>query len=197
MQFLQFLPASLQDLVASSKTFKITERYVDESKRKLLLRKGTYPYEYMDCFQKFNEEKLPPKKAWYNKLNDSDISDKDFDHAQKVWRTFNCQTLGDYSDLYCRTDVLLLADVFENFRKTCMQHYKLDPANYYTSPGLSWDALLKKTKVKLELLTDYYMHLFIERGMRGGIWMVSTRYAKANNPKTPMIKINRLVILRT
>ena len=99
-----------------------------------------------------------------------------------VWATFGCKTLGDYSDLYCRTDVLLLADVFETFRKMCLRQYGLDPAHYYTSPGLSWDALLKKTGVELELLTDYDQHLFIERGMRGGISMASKRHAKANNP---------------
>ena len=92
-------------------------------------------------------------------------------HAQKVWTTFGCKTLGDYSDLYCRTDVLLLADAFETFRKMYLRQYGLDPAHYYTSPGLSWDALLKKTGVELELLTDYDQHLFIERGMRGGILM--------------------------
>ena len=184
----QFLLASLDKLVSANtpESFRITAQYEpDPIKQKLLLRKGIYPYEYIDSPNRFNEDSLPPRKMWYNKLNDSDISDEDFDHAQKVWRTFDCKTLGDYSDLYCRTDVLLLADVFENFRKTCMQHYKLDPANYYTSPGLSWDALLKKTKIELELLSDYDMHLFIERGLRGGISMVSTRYAKANNPKTP------------
>ena len=88
----------------------------------------------------------------------------------------------DYSNLYCRTDVLLLADVFETFQKMCLRQYGLDPAHYYTSPGLSWDALLKKTGVELELLTDYDQHLFIERGMRGGISLVSKRHAKANNP---------------
>ena len=96
---------------------------------------------------------------------------------------FNCKNLGEYSDLYCRTDVLLLADVFETFRKTCLRQYGLDPAHYYTSPGLSWDALLKKTGVGLELLTDYDQHLFIEKGMRGGISMASKCYARANNPR--------------
>ena len=96
--------------------------------------------------------------------------------------TSGCLSLGDYSDLYCRTDVLILADVFENFRKTCQKQYGLDPAHYYTSPGLSWDALLKKTGAELELLTDYDQHLFIEKGMRGGISMVSEGHARANNP---------------
>ena len=79
----------------------------------------------------------------------------------------------------------LLADVFENFRNLCQEQYGLDPAHYLTSPGLSWDALLKKTGIELELFTDYEMHLFVERGMRGGISMISKRQAKANNPKVP------------
>ena len=95
------------------------------------------------------------------------------------------QNLGDYHDLYVKTDVALLADVFENFRNLCLNQYGLDPGHYLTSPGLSWDAPFKKTEVELELLTDLEMHLFVERGMRGGISMVSKRYSKANNPLVP------------
>ena len=90
--------------------------------------------------------------------------------------------MGEYHDLYLRTDVLLLADVFEAYRDTSMKYYGLDPAHYFTAPGMSWDALLRNTGVKLELLTDIDQHLFIEKGIRGGISMVSRRYAKANNP---------------
>ena len=127
-------------------------------------------------------EILTTSPAFYSKLSDEHISDSDYAHVQHVWKTFECRTLGDYTVLYCRTDVLLLADVFENFRKTCQKQCGLDPAHYYTSPGLSWDALLKKTGVSLELITDYDQHLFIEKGMRGGISMVSKRHARANNP---------------
>ena len=137
----------------------------------------------MDSWDRFNEPQLPPKEAFYSKLSDEHISDEDYAHAQKVWEVFDCKTLGDYCDLYCCTDVLLLADVFETFRKTCLRQYGLDPAHYYTSPGISWDALLKKTEVELELLTDYDQHLFIEKGMRGGISMVAKRHARANNPR--------------
>ena len=155
----------------------------DEARRSLLMRKGVYPYEFMDSWERFAEPRLPPKEAFYSKLTDDGISDADYFHVQKVWETFGCVSLGDYSDLYCKTDVLLLADVFENFQKTCLRQYGLDPAHYYTSLGLSWDALLKKTGVELELLTDYDQHLFIEKGMRGGIAMVSKRQARANSPR--------------
>ena len=152
----------------------------DDEKRSLILRKGVYPYEHMDSFEKFNETSLPPKEAFYSKLTDSHISDDDYEHAKKVWKAYECETLGDYHDLYLATHTL--ADVFENFRKTCLKHYGLDPAHYYTSPGLRWDALLKYTNIKLELLTDCNMYLFIEKGMRGGISTEMQRYAKANNP---------------
>ena len=157
-----------------------------DERRALILRKGVYPYEYMDSFEKFNEASLPPKEVFYSKRTDSHISDDDYEHAKKVWKAFKCETLGDHHDLYLATDTLLLADVFENFRKTSnttkhFKHYGLDPAHYYTSPGLSWDALLKHTDIKLELLTDCNMYLFIEKGMRGGISTEMQRYAKANN----------------
>ena len=151
----------------------------------LLLQKGVYPYEYMDSFDRFQETELPPIGKFYSSLSDESISKKDYQHAQEVWKTFNCENLGDYHDLYLKTDVTLLADVFQTFRRTCMNAYKLDPLNYYTAPGLSWDALLKYTAIELELLTDYDQHLFIEKGMRGGISMASKRHAKANNPGVP------------
>ena len=163
--------------------FQITAQYEsNEARRKLIVRKGVYPYEYMDSWARFEETQLPPKEAFYSKLSDENINEADYANARQVWTTFGCKTLGDYSDLYCRTDVLLLADVFETFRKTCLRQYGLDPAHYYTAPGLSWDALLKKTGVGLELLKDYDQHLFVEKGMRGGISIVSKRHAKANNP---------------
>ncbi|BFZ23189.1 hypothetical protein BsWGS_26228 [Bradybaena similaris] len=157
-----------------------TER--GEGASHLLLRKGVYPYEYVDSHDRFDETQLPPKEAFYSKLTREGISDSDYAHAQKVWKAFDCKTLGDYHDVYLKTDILLLADIFETFRNTSMRNYGLDPAHYFTLPGLSWDALLKKTKVELELLTDLDMHLFFERGKRGGLSMVSKRYAEANNP---------------
>ena len=148
---------------------------------RLLVRKGVYPYEYLDDWNKFDETKLPPIEKFYSKLNLSGISQEDYDHAQRVWKEFNIKTLGDYHDLYLKTDVLLLANVFETFRKTCLEHYQLDPAHFYTSPGLAWEACLKQTGINLELLTDPDMLLMFERGTRGGITQAVHRYASANN----------------
>ena len=103
------------------------------------------------------------------------------EHAQTVWKEFGCKTIRDYHDLYNVSDVLLLADIFENFRDVCMDNYKLDPAWYFTSPGLAWDAALKLTGVELELLSDYDMLLMIKSGIRGGISTISNRYGVANN----------------
>ena len=159
----------------------------------LMLRKGVFPYDYFDALDKLNATQLPPKDAFYSKLNDENISDDDYKHAQKIWETFNMKTMREYHDLYLNSDVLLLADVFENFRDVCQIHYGLDPAHYYTAPGLAWDAALKYTKVNLELLTDIDMLLMIEKGIRGGISMISTRYGKANNPYMKNFDINKII----
>ena len=178
---LNFLQGSLDSLVSSTpkELLKITTTISKGSE--LLFKKGIYHYEYMDSWERFEETSLPDKEKFYSKLNDENITDDEYAHAHAVWEAFGCKTLGDYHDLYVKTDVALLADVFENFRNLC----RLDPANYYTSPGLSWDALLKKTGVELELLTKDEKHFFVERGLRGGISMVSKRYAKANNLLVP------------
>lgn len=135
----------------------------------------------MDSFQRFNETQLPAQRAFYNDLNGETVSDQDYAHAEWVWDTFKIKNLGDYHDLYMETDVHLLADVFENFRSLCLEIYGLDAAHFYTAPGLAWQAALKMTCVELELLTDPDMHLFLERGLRGGISTITKRHAKANN----------------
>ena len=178
----KFLQTSLTNLVSnlSSDDFHNT-KHVFKKNISLLTRKGVYPYDFVSSLDKLSETQLPPKEEFYSKLNDEDISDEDYQHAIKVWNTFGCKTIKDYHDLYLKSDVLLLADVFENFRSTCLKHYKLDPAHYYTSPGLAWDACLKTTGQKLQLLHDYDMLMMIERGIRGGITHISKRYAEANN----------------
>ena len=94
-----------------------------------------YPYEYLDSSERFEETELPPKDTFYSKLNMKGISDKDYEHAQKVWSSMKKKTLGEYHDVYLKTDVLLLTDVFETFRNTSLKHYGLDPCLLYTSPS--------------------------------------------------------------
>ena len=150
-------------------------------KYELMTKKGIYPYDYMNGFEKFSERQLPAKEDFYSKLNDCGITDEEYEHAQKIWQELKIKNLGEYHDLYLKSDVLLLADVFEEFRNICMENYSLDPAWYYTSRGLSWDALLKHSKVNLELLADPDMLLMFEKGIRGGISMISNRFGQANN----------------
>ena len=135
----------------------------------------------MDSCQKFDETSLPDKEAFYSNLNMEDIMDVDYRHGKKVFKEFKLKHLGDYHDLYVQSDTLLLADVFENFRNTYIKVYELDPAHFLSLPGLAWQACLKKTKIKLELLTDVDMLLMVAKGIRGGICHAIYRYAKANN----------------
>ena len=187
----QFVKESLTTLVRNlcqdgkHKFRNLHNYFEDDNLVDLLLRKQVYPYEYMDCETRFEESNLPPIESFYSSLNNSTISQEDYDHACNVWTTFDIKNLGEYTDLYVKADVLQLADWFENFRETCMTYYHLDPAHFYTSPGLAWQAALKMTAVQLELLTDIDMHLMIERGTRGGVSVISHRWAKANNPYIP------------
>ena len=181
----QFMQSSLEKL---SKNLDPDEMCVlkrffkDEEERKLLERKGVFPYDWFDSLEKLEEKRLPQIDKFYSKLNNENINETDYQHAKNVWKKFNMKNMRDYHNLYLKTDVLLLADVFENFRKVCKENYGLDPAWYFTSPGLAWDAMLKITGVELELMSDPNMYLMIENGIRGGISTITKRYAKANNP---------------
>ena len=181
---LKFTIKSLDDLVKGlgPDQFNTLEKEMGNSE--LLKKKGVFPHEFMTDFDKLNVNKLPPKKDFYSKLNDSNISDEDYEHAQKVWKEFNSKTMRDYHDLYLKTDVFLLADVMENYRNLCIKNYGLDPLWYYTAPGLAWDAALKISEITLELLTDPDMYLMVDDGIRGGISTIMKRYAKANNKYT-------------
>ena len=180
----KFMAASLDSLVKNlpKDSFKNITEFYEGDQLKLLLRKGVFPYDWFDNFDRLSSTSLPPKEAFHSILNDSGITEEDYQHAQHVWETFNMKTMRDYHDLYLKSDVLLLSDVFENFRDVCLDNYRLDPIFYYTAPGLAWDACLKITKVKLELFEDYEMLMMVEKGIRGGVSMISTRYGKANNP---------------
>ena len=164
-----------------------------------MIGKGVYPYEYMDGWKKFKETNLPPKNAFYSRLNMKGISDQDYEHAQQVWNTMEKKALGCYHDTYLKTDVLLLADIFETFRNTYLKNYKLNLAQFYTAPGLAWQALLKTAaeycehekkgkdcdlcsdEFRRELLTDIIMLLMVEKGIRDGITQAVKRYLKVNN----------------
>ena len=183
----KFMQCGLDSLVKNLTNNSTNNSLIPHTKNRfqertyLALRKGVYPYNYMDSPERLSETQLPPKSAFYSKLSDSNITDKDYSHAQKVWKEFGMTTMRDYHNLYLELDVLLLTDVFENFREICQKNYKLDPAWYLTAPGLSWDAMLKETGVELELLVNPDMLLMLEKGTRGGVSMISNRYSKANN----------------
>ena len=185
---LQFLSASLDHLVSNltaegkGKFKHLLANISDSAQQDALLRKGVYPYDFMDAPSKMQEQELPSPDSFYNQLNNEPISAEDYAHAQNVWQLFGCSTMGDYHDIYLQSDVLLLADVFESFRDMTQVTYGLDPAHYYTTPGLSWDSMLKQTKVKLELLHDVDMYLMIESGIRGGVSVITRKHAQANNP---------------
>ena len=117
---------------------------------KLLLRKGIYPYDYMDDESKFCEMHLPPVEEFCSHVKRDAVTEDDYKHACHVFDMFKLKTLGDYHDLYLKSDVLLLCDVFEQFRNVCMSQCDLDSCHFYTSPGLSWCACLKMTGVNLE-----------------------------------------------
>ena len=138
----------------SDEKYTYTSEAFQGERLALMKEKGVYPYDYMDAVEKFKEKKLPSKEDFYSLLMDEDISDKEYRHAQKVWNTFGIENMGQYHDLYLKSDVLLLADVFQNFRETCLTYYGLDPCHYVSSLGLAWDAMLKMTKVNLDLISD-------------------------------------------
>ena len=191
-----FMSRSLDELAGNLEDrdfIYIKDYFTDPVQFNLMKRKGVYPYDYMDSFSKFNDTELPQREDFYSLLKGENISEDDYSHAQNVWNTFNLQNMGEYHDLYLKTDILLLTDVFENFRKTCLTYYKLDPLHYITSPGLAWDAMLKMTGINLELITDIDMQLFIEKGLRGGISYIAHRHAEANNKYMKNFDIDKLI----
>ena len=115
--------------------------------RPLLLEKGEFPYQWFNSFERFDETALPPASDFHNDLTGDEIMPVDYAREQEVWRLGECRTLADYHDLYLRTDVALLADVFETFRDLMREKHGLDPAHYLTAPGMAWDAMLKLTGV--------------------------------------------------
>ena len=180
---MRFLAASLDKLSSNLEIdeFVNLKKYYSGNQLSLLLRKGVYPYDYVDSMKKLDETSLPPKEVFYSKLTDKGITDEYYRHAQIVWREFNVESMNDYHNLYNLFDVLLLADIFENFRNICMNHYGLDPAWYFCASRPAWEATFVTTNVQRELLSDPDMLLMIESGTGEGIATKSHRQAKANS----------------
>ena len=151
----KFTLAGLSSLVENlpKEELKETARFFGD-RSELVMKKGVYPYEFMDGFEKFEKRQLPKKTSFFSRLNQEKVTDENYQRAQRVWEEFAIKNMGEFHDLYLKTDVLLLADVMESFRKLCEKHYELDPAHFFTTPGLAWDAMLKMTEVELELLGD-------------------------------------------
>ena len=188
----QFLAGSLETLCSNllrsgKEKFKqmmagFTRNNQPHQHFELLLRKGIFPYAYVDAWGKLDDNALPPRDSFFNELRNEECSEADYGHAARVWDGFQCRTLKGYMELYLKTDVLILADIFEEFREVCTTNYGLDPAHYISAPQLSWDSMLKLTECKLELISDPEMFSCIDPGIRGGVSMITTRFARANNP---------------
>ena len=178
-----FMNSSLDSLVKNlpDNDFKYLSKEFSGEFLRLVKEKLVYSYEYMDSFKTFSEDKLPDRSKFFSSLKDECISEKDYLKAADVWNVLKMSTMGDHHDLYLKTDVLLLGEVFEKFINTCLYYYGLDPCHYFSSPELSWDAMLKMNGIELDLIHDIDMHLFIEKGMRGGISYIVKRHGKTNN----------------
>ena len=168
-----FMSLSLSNLVNDlpNNAFKYTSQVFKDEKFKLMKQKGVYPHDFMDNFERSNDEQLPKKEDFYSILSNEQKTDDQYNHAKRIWKKLPSKNMGEYHDLYLKSDILLLTDVFENFRKTCLKFYKLDACHYFT-----WDTMLKMTKIKLDLISDVDMYQFVEKGMRGGISYISKRY---------------------
>ena len=158
----------------ADKDFKYLVKEFGSENLKILKQKGAYPYEYMNSFKRFNEDQLRARKYFYSstkdkkisedgKISDGHVSIEDYMVHERIWDKFEMKNMGDHHDHYLKKDVLLLADVFEKFIDTCLKYYGLDPCHYFSSPGLSWDAMLKMTDVKLEKISDIDKYFFIEK----------------------------------
>ena len=183
---LRFMNSSLDNLTKNLTSHPHLDHHIEDYRlSRLLKHKGIIPYEYLDNFDKLSETSLPPINKFYSSLKLESISQKDYIHATNVFNRYQNHTIYDYLMLYLKTDVIHLTDVFEELRKTCLKYYKLDPLWFYTAPSLSWNAMLYKTKVKLELVSDSTVLEFFEQQMRGGFSIVFDRYAEANNRYLP------------
>jgi hypothetical protein len=179
----RFMPSSLDKLSKNLKKeqFKELPKFFSEEHLDLLTRKLAYPYEHVDSLETSQETQLPSIKKFNSSLSNENVSEEEYKNAQEIWNSFEIKNMREFTSFYSQIDVLLLADIIENFREISLQNYKLDPTWYFTTLGFVWDCTLKMTGQKLELLTNYDVILMIENSIRGGITQCSNRHAKANN----------------
>ncbi|KAL9884631.1 uncharacterized protein ACN427_011393 [Glossina fuscipes fuscipes] len=180
----RFLNSSLEKLAKylQPSQFKVLKKaFKNPEKFALMSRRGVFPYDYVSDIKKLDDPILPSRECFYNYLSDRECSDADYNFARTVWDALKCQPLKDYMVLYLESDVLILTDVFENFRILCLEIYKLDPCNYVTAPSLSWDAMLKYTKVEMELIVDPEIHTFLKTNIRGGLTQCTQKLSESNN----------------
>ena len=183
-----FMNSSLDKLIKnlSDSDFKCLSEIYSGEELELVQKQEIYPYEYMSSFKKFKESKLDDIDKFFRSLKDWGISEKEYQRACDVWKVFEIKTLGEYHGLYLKTDMLLLCDVFEKIISVCIEYYCLDPCHYFSSLGLSWDAMLKMIGIQLEKINNIDVHLFLEKEMRGGISNISKRYSKSDSDKNIM-----------
>ncbi|KAK7583979.1 hypothetical protein V9T40_004942 [Parthenolecanium corni] len=188
-RFLSDSLKNLSKLLGSDEFHNVNDYFRNDELSDLAKQKSFYPYEYVSSFEKYNEISLPPQDAFHDTATGNRISDEDYSFACNVWEKFECQSLGDYTKIYCLIDVLILSDVFCAFRAMCIRQYKLDPARYVTLPSYSFDVMKKLSGAKLDLFTDRQinMYCFFENAIRGGIVNVVRRYVKANSKLMPEI----------
>ena len=169
---MKFISGSLDAISNNySNDYKITISNFPEESWNLISQKGVLPYNYLNNFEKLNESTLPNIEELYDILKLKKCKQEDYDRAIQIWNMFKCKSIKDYLAIYLKCDVLILADINECFRNMCLQNYGLDPVYYYTSSNFFWDAALKMTNVKLELLTneDSEIMLMFEQAKQGGI----------------------------
>ena len=171
----------MNDVDGKQKFVNIKDQFPDSEKFELMSSKGIFPYSYMRGRDNFQETALPPIESFYNDLTESEIEPSEYERALRVWDVFKMRTMKDYHDTYLLSDTLLLADVFEAFRKSSMEYYKLDPLYFWGTPGLAQSAALRMCGAKIELLTSHDMLLFFEDSIRGGFSCITNRFAEANN----------------
>lgn len=179
------LAALVEQLKMGGKGLKITSRFLKEDKEKieLMTRKGVFPYSMVDGLKILEETtQLPSKDLFYDTLREKSISEEDYYHARRVWNLLKCRNLKEYMIHYLATDITLLADVMENYRKFFHSKFGLDPTHYLSLPGLSYDCMLRFTKCEIELVSNIETYSFIKRSLRGGVSMIPHRWARANNP---------------